>query len=349
MGLIEPACAFLREHAVLCGSRPDTVRTYCECLVDWLGYLERERQTWHSADGERLIAYRNAMKGALSPVTGQELRVSTVNDRVRCVRRFYKWLVNHRWLAASTIADAFSIDGPSGEYARGRRWPGARRDRDFFTLREVEALPHPLELRVARELLALLHPPFDLMARWQLHTGMRVGEMVPRRLTELPSVTRRTFEGALVTLQIVRKGGKQGQALATAGLIEETWSYVAIERRAAAARARKRDRSFQSDALFLTPTGRPVTRNWYQRVLSRAGTQLGIRVHSHQLRSTFACAVLQILEKAVHQGADINPLSVVQILLDHEHLGTTGRYLRALPIETTDLEEALLALTAATA
>jgi integrase/recombinase XerD len=37
----------------------------------------------------------------------------------------------------------------------------------------------------ARELLAELQPPYDLMARWQLYTGLRVGELLRLRVNDV--------------------------------------------------------------------------------------------------------------------------------------------------------------------
>ena len=48
------------------------------------------------------------------------------------------------------------------------------------------------------------------------------------------------------------------------------------------------------------------------------------------LRATFGCWMLARLERLAKQGADINPLLIVKILMGHEHIDTTDRYLRAI-------------------
>src|SRR5216684_1088127 len=84
-------------------------------------------------------------------------------------------------MAASALA------GRPGDFAVAKQPRPARAestqttDRSLFVLRQFESLPRPLVSEQARELLALLPPPYDLMARWQLYTGLRVSELL--RLT----------------------------------------------------------------------------------------------------------------------------------------------------------------------
>ncbi len=51
--------------------------------------------------------------------------------------------------------------------------------------------------------------------------------------------------------------------------------------------------------------------------------------------------MLARLEQLAKQGASINPLLIVKILMGHEHLETTDRYLRAVAIDVCALGEVL--------
>jgi hypothetical protein len=51
--------------------------------------------------------------------------------------------------------------------------------------------------------------------------------------------------------------------------------------------------------------------------------------------------MLARLEQLAKQGAPINPLLIVKILMAHEHIDTTDRYLRAVAIDTTVLADVL--------
>ena len=98
MTIIEPAFAYLIEHATILGrSRAtETVRTYAEHLHDWLDGLEQSGLDWRTADEMMVAAYRNRMLEAPSPHTGRPYARSTINDRVRTVCRFYEWAHRRR-------------------------------------------------------------------------------------------------------------------------------------------------------------------------------------------------------------------------------------------------------------
>jgi integrase/recombinase XerD len=91
MEIIEPAVAFLHEHAIQRAHTADTVRTYAEILFDWFDTLEQSAIVWSDADGADLVAYRNRMLTQSSPHTSRPYGVRTINHRVRGVLRSYEW------------------------------------------------------------------------------------------------------------------------------------------------------------------------------------------------------------------------------------------------------------------
>jgi integrase len=70
---------------------------------------------------------------------------------------------------------------------------------------------------------------------------------------------------------------------------------------------------------------------------------------THLLRATFACMLLARLEYLASEGAKVNPLLVVKILLGHEHIETTDRYLRAVAVDACVLKDVLDTLLAGSA
>ena len=64
----------------------------------------------------------------------------------------------------------------------------------------------------------------------------------------------------------------------------------------------------------------------------------GFKATTHLLRATFACMMLARLEQLAKQGALINPLLIVKVLMGHEHIETTDRYLRAIAVDSCVLE-----------
>lgn len=58
-------------------------------------------------------------------------------------------------------------------------------------------------------------------------------------------------------------------------------------------------------------------------------------------RATFGCWLLARLERLAKGGAAINPLLIVKILMAHEDIESTDRYLRAVAIDTHVLADVL--------
>ncbi len=342
--LLEPAVAFLHEHAVQRGHTTDTLRTYAEILYDWFETLEQNRIVWSDADAADLVAYRNRMLSEASAYTRRPYAIRTINHRVRGVLRFYEWAVRCRWLRASPLvgrANDFAI-------ARRERVPRAANandaDSNLFVLRQFASLLRPLTSAQARELLAALVPPYDLMARWQLYTGLRVSELlrltvavVSKSATAMPGAA----EHAHQVIDVLRKGRKCGYVIAPGSLLEETAGYASTHRRAPLARAARRRGAAEPPALFISSRGTAVSKNRYQQVIHHAGLACGFKATTHLLRATFACMMLARLERLAKQGAAINPLLIVKVLMGHEHIETTDRYLRAIAVDTCVLSEVL--------
>jgi site-specific recombinase XerD len=341
--LIESAVAYLHEHGVQRAHSADTVRTYAEILYDWFDTLEQNAIDWRAAAPADLIAYRNRMMTEPSGHTARPYSARTINHRVRGVLRFYEWAVRTRWLAASPLV------GRDGDFSipRSDRFSCPRSassaDASFFVLRQYEAMPRPLGADQTREILATLLPPYDLMARWQIYTGLRVSELLRLKRADVKEPSR-ARDQPFKLIDVLRKGRKPGYVIASRSLLDETAGFMAINREAWLCRLARRGVRTTTDALFIGSRGRAVSKNRYQQVLQRAGQACGFKVASHVLRATFACMMLERLEQLAKAGASINPLFIVKILMGHERIETTDRYLRAISIDACVLTEVFDAL-----
>jgi site-specific recombinase XerD len=229
MRLIEPAIAFLHEHAIQRAYTAETLRTYAEILYDWFDSLEQSGVVWSDVDGSDLIAYRDRMLKHPSAHTGRPYSHRTINLRVQGVLRFYAWAVRHAWLHDSplvALADGFPRARPAWRSRCHRR---QHAERSVFVLRQFESLPRPLTSEQARELLAVLPAPYDLMARWQLYTGLRVAELLRLGVMDVVEhgAKKPTSSSTYRSISIVRKGGKPGYVIASMSLLDETAGYIA--------------------------------------------------------------------------------------------------------------------------
>lgn len=336
MQLIEPAVAFLHEHLIERAHTPDTVRTYAELLLDWFNVLEATGVRWTQADAVELVAYRNRMLAAPCPRTQRPYSVRTINHRVRGVLRFYDWAERQGWIEGSALAGGdtdFTVSSAASRLGDRR----SETDRGVFVLRQFESLPRPLSGEQVLELLARLEAPYDLIARWQVYTGLRVSEVLRLSINDVPLSRSDDPEPGYRTVEVLCKGRKRGHVIASASLLNDTDHFCAIYRKAWRNRAARRGSVVADDALFINDRGVCVRKNTYQHALHAVGAACGFRVTSHQLRATFACMMLTRLEQLAAQGAAIDPLLIVKILLHHERIETTDRYLRAVAVDTHTL------------
>lgn len=341
MQFIEPAVAFLHEHFVQRAHTADTLRTYAEILVDWFDTLERNDVPWATADAVDLVAYRNRMLSEPSSRTHRPYSVRTINHRVRGVLRFYQWAVHRSWIRSSPLSDEHADFTISHRYHHNRDFRHAAHNHEIFLLRQFETLPRPLSGAQACELMARLMPPYDLMARWQIYTGLRVAELLRLSIADVRKADRDEDPNSARVVEVVCKGRKRGYVMASASLLDDTEVYRCQYRRAWLNRAARRRGRSDTDELFVGTRGAPVKKNTYQRVLRVTGAACGFKATSHQLRATFACMMLARLEQLAAQGAAINPLLIVKVLLHHERIETTDRYLRAVAVDTHTLAEVL--------
>jgi integrase len=142
----------------------------------------------------------------------------------------------------------------------------------------------------------------------------------------------------------MRKGRKHGYVIASESLFAETDSYIELHRAVWLHRSSHRGLPQAESPLFIGPRGRTVSKNTYQQVVRLAAERCGFAATTHQLRATFACMMLARLEQLAKTGEPINPLLIVKVLMGHEHIDTTDRYLRAVAMDTHVLADVLESL-----
>jgi integrase/recombinase XerD len=214
----------------------------------------------------------------------QGLSTKTISRNLVAIRTFFKFLIQEGILEANPIEEV-------GSPTVAKTLP------EILTLKEVEELleqPNiktPLGIR-DRAMLEMLYA-----------TGMRVSE-----LTRLP-MNQVNLEGGYVL--IYGKGSKERMV----PLGSEAMKWLALYLRMARGRFEKRK---ESNALFISRSGKGMSRQRFWRSLKEYGRRAGIRkrISPHLLRHSFASHLLE-------RGADLRS---VQIMLGHVDISTTQIY-----------------------
>ena len=130
-----------------------------------------------------------------------------------------------------------------------------------------------------------------------LDTGVRVSELVNIKVHDIDVEER--------IIKVFGKGSKERFVFFTSKTKELLTNYLI-----------KRKEKAITDNLFINYKGEKLTERSVQKIIKLVGEKIGLDIHPHLLRHTFATDLL-------NKGADIR---MIQELLGHENLDTTQIY-----------------------
>lgn len=277
-GYKRPLDDFLAYCRVECGFADNTLLAYTADLRALVAWLEARGLPGFEALSFPLL--REHLRG----LGEQGLAASSIGRRIATFRVFGRFLEARGWIA----------EDPAHLLVQPRKWehlPGVLTPGQMRRLLAAPAPGHPLFLR-DRALLELLYAG-----------GLRASE-----IAELP------VDAIHAELQVARLEGKgRKQRIVPVG--EPAMEAVAEYARTLRPKLLKPERP--TGRLFLSRTGRPITRITLWRIVTRHARRAGLtHVHPHMLRHSFATDLLA-------GGAD---LRVVQELLGHADVQTTQIY-----------------------
>lgn len=314
--LIAPAL-FLAKHSLQSkGATSSTARTYGECLLDWLRFLQSGKTEILNASEETLQIYRASLMHGRKK-DGKNIETATANLRVTVVVEFYRW------------GQRNGFSSQLGQYLNQRD----QSDRSL-TSRATRKHPQILTLEEITRILRLTNSTYRLAFQWGLVTGLRRFEVAGLRTSDLPTSNQLMFcEDKMVAFEITRKGGKRMTVYAPVALVEATQWYVLTER--------PKPRTGSGDGIFATTRGGGISAPALTREFRRCADLIGSRATFHHLRHTFAIHVLNALNLVEQQGSGLNSQKVVQVLLGHSSMQSTERYLEAMSVNAAPVSAAL--------
>ncbi len=344
MALIEPACGWLMHIALVRGRTRSaaTWRTYGEALYDWWRTLAANDWAWDRVGARELAAYRDSMLNGTRAAPVRRYARTTINQRLRIVAMFYAWahgcdLVDR---SPAEAVDAVRVRARPSMLAHVDA-SGGKRPAIELTLRQTPRPPRVLEADALRLIFETLRARDRLIATWALTTGMRRGEVAALTTAAVDVYGAQRFDDTPVqsVLLDVTKGGRPRFVYPPTPLMDRTRAYVREERAVAVRRARLRDPSYVEPVeLFLTEIGSALTPRRVGAMFSTACRVVGVRSSFHALRHTFATRALALLQRQAERFPDTNPLLVVQTLLGHADLQTTGIYLQLVAADLVAAE-----------
>lgn len=281
--------------------RPKTLEWHEHALGLFQHYLLSEHQCLllHQITQAQVHVWLAFLAQSPTSRRGSLRSTSTVESYARSARAFCCWLVRHTYLHATPFA--------------------------HLALPRLEnRVLHPLAPEEWEQLLLACHSPkkTDVLAEratarnrailWLLlETGMRVSEVCDLRLSDV--------DREQGTLLIRGKGATARRLMLGYEGLDHLRSYLDTYRQGATARSKQRGAS--EDHLFLSETGRPLTRNGMALLFGRLRKRAGIMrkgVNPSLMRESFALRYLL---------AGGEPF-ILQELLGYPNQAISARYVR---------------------
>ncbi|WP_455216718.1 site-specific tyrosine recombinase XerD [Kaarinaea lacus] len=260
------------------GLSQNTLSAYRRDLAGFGDWLDKNRKTG------LLQAQREDLLGYLANRVASGAKPRSTARLLSSLRRFYQYALREAWIE---VDPSDRIDAPR----LGRSLPKSLTEEEIESLITAPDITTPLGLR-DRAMLELLYA-----------TGLRVTELVELRMLQV-----NLRQGVV---RVIGKGSKE--RLVPMGETASDWLEKYLEEgRPDLLGARN------SEHLFITRRGAPMSRQAFWYVIKRHARQAGISkpLSPHTLRHSFATHLL-------NHGAD---LRVVQMLLGHSDLSTTQIY-----------------------
>jgi integrase/recombinase XerD len=265
------------------GLAKNTVLAYRADLISFAGFCADPMQTaLTKANGETVGRYLQYLQET------RKMEISSIMRNVATLKAFFKFAMGRGLAAANPLE---SMDRPH----HWKKLPDVLgRDQIKALLQAVDP-EHRLALR-DKAILELFYA-----------CGLRASELADMTLTDL--------HADLGIIRVIGKGRKE-RVIPIGGPAAEAIEAYLTQLRPALL-AVKTNKSKQTNRVFLSRSGGPITRVVLWQLVVKMAKKAGLRkIHPHTLRHTFATHLLS-------GGAD---LRVVQELLGHADVGTTQIY-----------------------
>lgn len=327
-----PANDFLR-HYLLRGaigstkSWPSTGRA----LYDFFSFLQAQDIDWDDVDRGKaksvIASYRDYC------LVECKLARSTTRQRLHYICKFYEYAQTRGWVSSLPFCYEERTVKREGWFLAHIDARGGKTMANDVMPRAHRVLPKFLSMDEIRALLqAAENPHHRMMILFGLQTGLRREEIATFPLAYITDTDKnsRRERNILISLDpfdghgMLTKGSMPRNIYLSRSFLSELHRYVVQVRG---------ERSSLSPTkykpLFLNQFGEPFANDGkgIERIVRNIGKKVGIKVHPHMLRHTYATHTLITLQR--HRG-DIDPLVFVQRQLGHSSIQTTMVYLHLI-------------------
>lgn len=297
-------------------------------LYDFFSFLQAHDLDWRDVDrGEAkslVAAYRDYC------LVTCELAINTTRQRLTYICKFYEFALEKGWVKRLPFSREERTVKRETSFLQHVDASGGKGLVNDVMPRRHKSLPKFLSMSQAQSLMAATdNPHHRIMIQLALRTGLRRNELAtfPTAYVFDPDKAGRTERNLRIRLDpfdgsgMETKGNKVRNIQISRKFMSELYRYVTKLRGERASLGRGHN------ALLLNHLGEPYGNNGksLNRIIVETGERVGIEVHAHMLRHTYATHTLVSLQRNPQQGID--PLVYLQRQLGHSSIQTTMVYL----------------------
>lgn len=297
-------------------------------LYDFFSFLQAHDLDWRDVDrGESkslVAAYRDYC------LVTCELARNTTRQRLTYICKFYEFAMEKGWVKRLPFGHEERTVKRETSFLEHVDASGGKALVNDVMPRRHKLLPKFLSMSQTKSLMSVAdNPHHRIMIQLALRTGLRRNELAtfPTAYVFDPDKAGRTERNLRIRLDpfdgsgMETKGNKARHVWISRKFMSELYRYVNKLRgeRASLGKDQK--------ALLLNHLGEPYGSNGksLNRIIAETGERVGIEVHAHMLRHTYATHTLVNLQRNPQNGID--PLVYLQRQLGHSSIQTTMIYL----------------------
>ena len=311
MKIVKPVYDFLRFQQQK-GRAFNTLKAYSTDLYLFWSFLEKNCYTYDQINPRLIADFIDYLRGGgeMLSLYRESIRSNrTINRILSTVHTFYKYQADVKEIDNPILMHEINRPGNMFKDILAHTRSDNKTKQSVFKLKESQYVVHIVKDSELKLVLDQLTKRRDILLYKMLYlTGARIQEILDLEIEAIPVPD---MSKSICVLRQIRSKGKYRDLYVPMSLIAELDEFIMEERSRI-----ETDHSYIFVSEQPRQRGKQLTYSAAYDKLKKIQAQVGVQFNFHDLRHTF-CSNL------IESGLDV---SVVRIIMGHEHISTTQRY-----------------------
>ena len=262
-----------------------SLQTISEHLKEFLVWVTVSNLSLEDMTEDIFDAYIDSLCAYRKP-SGERLSWNTVNARCAGAYRYLIWCYEQKYCPNLNPSQIINTKRSARNKYRTKKHPSRKLKEPVkflnldVAIRFIEAVAE-----ISGSVKHGVKKRNKLIASLMLQTGLRISEVTSFPLKDLPEINT---QGHSTPARIIGKGSKARLILIPNKLLLKLWEYADIDRERICDKFKTADdNNLHDERLFLNENGREISKNWIEKLFSKASTLINIKTVPHALRHTY--------------------------------------------------------------